>query len=86
MVLLARNPKNYESIVDEIKQSGGHAIGITADVTNPSSLDEAFQSIKQQLPDSKLAAGIYNVNGGFSRKPYLELTYDELQLALGGTV
>lgn len=70
----------------EINNSGGKAIGITTDVADPTSLSQAFKTIKEQLPDSKLAAAIYNVNGGFSRKPFLELTYDELNAALDGTV
>ena len=86
VVLLARNPKNYETVVDEIKQSGGHAIGITADVADPTSLSQAFRSIKEELPDKKLAAAIFNVNGGFSKKPFLELTSEELDAALDGTV
>jgi NAD(P)-dependent dehydrogenase (short-subunit alcohol dehydrogenase family) len=85
-VLLARRAESYEGIVTEINSSGGKAIGITADVADPTSLSQAFKTIKEQLPGSKLAAAIYNVNGGFSRKPFLELTYDELNAALDGTV
>lgn len=51
-----------------IQQRGGQDIGIAADVADPSSLRTAFQIIGKQLPGSKLAADVYNVNGGFIRK------------------
>lgn len=82
VVLLARKPESYNDIVSEINQSGGQAIGITADATNPADLVSAFETIAQKLPDSKLAAAIYNVNGGFARKPFLELKLEELDASL----
>lgn len=77
--MLARNPANYESIVEEIKSSGGHAIGISADISSESSVKNAFTEIKKELPGKKLAAAIFNVGGGFVRKPFLELTLAEYQ-------
>ena len=46
VVLLARSPKNYEPLVDEINKAGGHAIGISADVSNEDSMKAAFEKIK----------------------------------------
>lgn len=81
-MLLARKPESYNAIVDEIKQAGGQAFGITADATDEAAVNAAFETIKKELPGSKLAAAIYNVNGGFSRKPFLELKREELDASL----
>lgn len=86
MVLLARRPESYEKVVAEIKQSGGQAIGITADVADQASISKAFETISQELPESKLAVALYNVNGGFARKPFLDLKLEELDAGLDGTV
>lgn len=82
VVLLARKPESYNAIVDEIKQAGGQAFGITADATDEAAVNAAFETIKKELPGSKLAAAIYNVNAGFSRKPFLELKREELDVSL----
>jgi len=79
VALLARNPANYESIVKEINQAGGQAIGISTDVSSPESVSKAFGEIKKEFGGKKLAAAIYNVGGGFVRKPFLETSLDEYQ-------
>jgi NAD(P)-dependent dehydrogenase (short-subunit alcohol dehydrogenase family) len=45
VALLARNPANYESIVKEINSAGGHAIGISTDVSSESAVKNAFAEI-----------------------------------------
>lgn len=82
MVLLARNPNNYTGIVKEIRDSGGSALGITADVTSPTSLTSAFDAIKKELGGATAAAAVYNVNGGLARKPFLEAEVEELDSSL----
>lgn len=82
VVLLARNPDNYTGIVKEIQDSGGSALGITADATDPTSLNSAFDTIKKELGSATAAAAIYNVNGGFARKPFLEVNVEELDSSL----
>ncbi|OJJ03153.1 hypothetical protein ASPVEDRAFT_42667 [Aspergillus versicolor CBS 583.65] len=77
VVVLARNPANYNSLVSEITSAGGQALGISADVSDSSSLKAAFEKISQQYKDSPLAAAVFNSGGGFVRKPFLELTEDE---------
>ncbi|MCJ1400740.1 hypothetical protein MMC11_003948 [Xylographa trunciseda] len=77
VVLLARNPTNYESLVDEIEKSGGTAVGISTDVTSPESVEEAFKKIKG-LGD-EVAAGIFNVGGKFIRKPFLEMSLEDFE-------
>lgn len=63
--------------MSEIKANGGHAIGIDTDVTDSASVASAFEQIKKEMGDAKLAAAVYNVGGGFVRKPFLELTEKE---------
>ena len=79
VALLARNPANYESIVKEIKDAGGQAIGISTDVASESSIKNAFAEIQKEFKGKKLAAAIYNVGGRFVRKPFLELTLEEYE-------
>jgi NAD(P)-dependent dehydrogenase (short-subunit alcohol dehydrogenase family) len=79
VALLARNPANYESIVKEIKASGGRAIGISTDVSSESSIKNAFSEIEKNFKGKKLAAAIFNVGGSFVRKPFLELTRQEYE-------
>lgn len=82
VVLLARKPESYSDIVKEITEAGGKAIGITADATDDAAVDAAFETVKKELPGSRLAVAVYNVNGGFARKPFLELKKEELEASL----
>ncbi|EEQ30113.1 oxidoreductase [Microsporum canis CBS 113480] len=77
VALLARNPKNYEGVIEDITSSGGQAIGIRADVSNASDVKQAFADIDKAFPGSLLAAAIYNVGGGLTVKPFLELSEDD---------
>lgn len=86
VVLLARKPESYAEIVSEIKQQGGEALGITTDTADPQSVASAFETIKRELPDKKLAAAIYNVGAGLAIKPFLELTPSELDASLSSNV
>lgn len=79
VALLARNPANYESVVKEINQAGGQAIGISTDVSSPEAVSKAFAEIKKEFQGKKLAAAIYNVGGRFVRKPFLEMTLEEYE-------
>lgn len=81
---MARNPDNYTSVVKEIQESGGKALGIQTDVTNPTSLTSAFDTIKKELNGATAAAAIYNVNSGFARKPFLEASIEDLDSSLNG--
>lgn len=57
VVLLARNPANYEPLVKEINGSGGKAVGISTDVSDEKSMNEAFEKIKSEGKDG-VAVGI----------------------------
>jgi NAD(P)-dependent dehydrogenase (short-subunit alcohol dehydrogenase family) len=83
--MLARRPESYEDALQDIQRAGGQAIGIVADVTDAKSLSRAFDTVGEALPNSKLAAAVYNVNSGFMMKPFLELQLNEFQNSFGKT-
>ncbi|KAF2631989.1 NAD(P)-binding protein [Macroventuria anomochaeta] len=73
VVLLARKPEHFESLADEIKKSGGKALGVSTDVSSQESLQNALAQIKKEFGnDVSAAAAIFNASGGFLRKPFLE--------------
>ncbi|KAK4162229.1 hypothetical protein QBC43DRAFT_322062 [Cladorrhinum sp. PSN259] len=82
VVLLARNPSSYTDIVSEIKSSGGQAIGISTDTSDPASVASAFEQIKKEFPEKNLAAAVYNVGAGYAIKPFLELQPSDLSASL----
>lgn len=84
VVLLARKPESLSGIVTEIQSSGGVAVGISADTSDAESVAAAFQTIKKELPDLKLAAAIYNVAAGRSLKGFLDLKLDDLRHSIEG--
>lgn len=90
VVLLSRQPESYNDVVAQINKSGGKAIGISADATDANSLSAAFASIKKDkdFGNLYLVAAIYNVrpNSRPSRKPFLELTLNDLDISLTGNV
>lgn len=65
--------------MEEIRQAGGQAIGVSTDFRDVESVTKSFEAIKKELGDAKLAAAIYNVAGGRVRKPFLELTQKEFE-------
>jgi len=77
VVLISRSASSYKPVVDEINASGGKAIGIAADVADSAAISKAFDAVREEFGDAKLAAAIYNVGGGFVRNPFLELTEAE---------
>ena len=86
IALLARNPESCEGIVQEINNSGGKAIGVSADTSNEESIKSAFKTIAQAYNDAPCAAAIYNASGGFVRKPFLETKIEDLEKGWGVTV
>jgi len=74
VVLLARNPENFDGLAKEINDGGGKAIGISTDVADSQSVKNAIAVIKKEFGDDVgAAAAIFNASGGFLRKPFLEL-------------
>lgn len=74
--LLARNPSNYESLVTEIQNSGGWAKGISTDISDAGSVEQAFAEIRE-FGGGRVSAAVFNVGGKFVRKPFLELGFGE---------
>jgi short-subunit dehydrogenase len=81
VVLLARSASSHAPIVSEIKNAGGYAVGFDADVGDATSLRQAFDNIQAEMGDRKLAAAVYNVGGGFVRKPFLDTSEKEFTAA-----
>lgn len=86
VALLSRSSQSYEATVKEINDAGGKAIGINADTTSIESLNEAFETIRKELPDHKLAAAIYNANTALAPKPFIEVKPEELEASIDGNM
>jgi len=83
VVLLARNPDNFESLAEEINKSGGKAIGISTDIADSKSVKAAFGEIEKEFgAEVGAAAAVFNASGRFVRKPFLELTEDDFTAGL----
>ncbi|KAM3498785.1 hypothetical protein MY10362_007910 [Beauveria mimosiformis] len=82
VALLARKETSYAPVVEAITKAGGTAIGIATDVSDSAAVDAAFARIAQEWPEGKLAAAVYNAEAGFSYKPFLELTSEDLDRGL----
>lgn len=79
VALIARNKSSYEAIVDEINSSGGKAVGFTTDMSHAASVKDTFEAINDAMAGNKLAAAVYNVGGGLVRKPFVELSAEEIE-------
>jgi NAD(P)-dependent dehydrogenase (short-subunit alcohol dehydrogenase family) len=80
VVLLARNPSNFDHLADEINQSGGKAVGISTDVSSEESVKNAFVKIKEVYGGAPVAAVVFNASTRPSGKPFLESTAEEFGL------
>jgi len=49
VVLLARRPESYESLANEINGSGGKALGISTDVSDPQSVKDAMALMEKEF-------------------------------------
>ena len=56
VVLLARREESFKSLVDDIKASGGSAVGIETDVSIESSLRAAFEQVKSTFGSDSACA------------------------------
>jgi NAD(P)-dependent dehydrogenase (short-subunit alcohol dehydrogenase family) len=92
VILLARRTESLTPVVEEIRASGGRAVGIAADVSDASSLDAAIKAATttgdehdgSAVPKgARLAAAVYNVGSPFSMKPFLELTEHDFESGMG---
>ncbi|RAK81471.1 oxidoreductase [Aspergillus fijiensis CBS 313.89] len=76
VVLLARRQSSLDPLVQAINQSGGTALGIPADVTQPGTMEATMQQIEGAFGGADcpvtVAAAIFNVASKFSRAPFLD--------------
>ncbi|KXS96495.1 hypothetical protein AC578_6295 [Pseudocercospora eumusae] len=88
VVLLSRRTESFKDVVVYINKNGGKAIGIAADATDEASLAKALQTAEQELLGLQLVAAIYNVrpNSRPSRRPFLDLNIEDLDISLDGNV
>lgn len=56
VVLLARTAQSYTDLAEEINISGGKAIGISTDVSDAKSVDNALKEIKREFGEDVKAA------------------------------
>ena len=52
-------------------------MGISTDVADPGSVNNAFKELQKEMGSAHLAAAVFNVGGGFIRKPFLDLSIEE---------
>ncbi|KAF2739999.1 NAD(P)-binding protein [Polyplosphaeria fusca] len=87
VVLLARNPENYQGLAKEINDKGGKAIGISTDISDSNSVKNAVSQIKNEFgQDVGAAAAIFNASGGFLRKSFLEVPEEAFRASLDVSV
>lgn len=61
VVLLARNPDNFNDLVKEINGNGGKAIGVSTDVSDPASVKNAIGLAEKEFgPDVAAAVSLSN--------------------------
>lgn len=62
VVVLARTPESYNSLVTEINNKGGSAFGVPTDLSNADSVKNAFQTIDEKFgKDSSIAVSTFSV-------------------------
>ncbi|EME40331.1 hypothetical protein DOTSEDRAFT_159128 [Dothistroma septosporum NZE10] len=86
VILLARTEKSFGPVVDEIKQAGGEAVGVSTDISNPESVKDSFKTIGEQYAGSPVAVAIFNASGGFVRKSLLDVTVEEMEKSVGVSI
>lgn len=74
--LMARSSQQLTQIQSEIEQSGGKALSITVDATDPASVKAAFEQVSSQLSAPEVF--VYNA-GAFQRAGILELTPEQFE-------
>jgi NAD(P)-dependent dehydrogenase (short-subunit alcohol dehydrogenase family) len=87
VVVLSRSQSSLDPLVRDITQSGGHALAVPTDVTDPASMSSTMDKVKAEFgSDFSIAAAIYNVASKFTRKPFLEQSQEEFLGSLEPTI
>ena len=74
VALLARREESVADVQREIQDAGGTAIHAAADATDPSSVEEAFGRVREELGDPEVL--VYNA-GAFQMGGVMELTPEQ---------
>lgn len=74
--LMARSSQQLTQIQSEIEQSGGKALSVTVDATDPASVKAAFEQVRSQLGSPEVF--VYNA-GAFKMAGILELTPEQFE-------
>jgi NAD(P)-dependent dehydrogenase (short-subunit alcohol dehydrogenase family) len=86
IALLARSLPKLQSLADQINKDvnePGRARAYGVDATKKDQIEAAFQQIQQDWKGKAwVKTAIHNPGGGFSIKPFLESTEDDLRFAL----
>ncbi|WP_248277193.1 SDR family NAD(P)-dependent oxidoreductase [Brasilonema octagenarum] len=75
---MARNSQQLTQIQSEIEQSGGKALSVTVDGTDPASVKAAFEQVSSQLGAPEVF--VYNA-GAFQKAGILELTPEQFEFS-----
>lgn len=81
VVLLARDSQTLDGIAEEINKSGGRAVGIIANVSDPSSMKNAFSKIEQEFKGAPIAAAVFNASSRPLRAPIMEVKLEDFEEA-----
>ena len=71
VALMARREESVAAVREEIEDSGGGALGVTTDATNPDSVAASFQRVRAELGDPEVF--VYNA-GAFQMGGILEVS------------
>ncbi|MGI9048686.1 MAG: SDR family NAD(P)-dependent oxidoreductase [Rubrobacteraceae bacterium] len=74
VALLARREESVADVQQEIQDAGGTALHVTADATDPASVEEAFRRVRSELGDPEVL--VYNA-GAFQMGGVMELTPEQ---------
>ncbi len=74
VALMARREESLSAVREEIEGAGGTALAVSADVTDPTSVAQAFDEVREGLGDPEVF--IYNA-GAFQIGGILELTPEQ---------
>lgn len=75
VVLLARNPDNFSSLVSEINGNNGTAIGISTDVSSAESVRNAFGEVEKKFGKGVGAAVSWHLVGFYASTTNMEIPY-----------
>jgi len=77
-----KSKEKAEELLDEIKKAGGKGMVCQADVRNQDAVDDMVESILNEF--GKIDVLVNNANINFPIKPFIELTWDQIEAKILG--